>query len=331
MIKINRRQVGKILASLLSVASFFAIPALGTAVVAFFFVKINDLLGYHHDNIVNPVNKNACSCQCWDGFYRSKYPRTSHDTEYKVFYFNYERKFLAIIYLILIGIKISDKILAKLFRLAFDDIKCLSRKYQRTQARGPSDACSLRAFSAINILFALASNVYAVWACVNYLNESDDRMLSSQLFFMVTEFIPTYVYYQTLNRYSLGESGQNVKNHVTIDHLAPIVCISALHLYIAISEEVLWGLVYSSHRANLVRDIVLVFSDIFGLVFSIFYLLRMRIVSSRLFSSRANSEKMHLYHNTDNLDMSLRSLLTLWLVVAVFLYQYYKLFCRFEQ
>ena len=325
--KINRRQIAKPLASLYGVTSFFIIPAVGTIVVAFFFVKINDLLGYHRDNIRNPVNKNSCSCQCWDGFYRSKYPRTSHGTEYKIFYFNYERKFVAIIYLVLIGIKVSDRILSKLFGLIFEDIKHFWNRYSNDRAKSQPSAFSLRPFSAINILFALASNIYAVWACVNYINESDDRMINSQLFFMATEFIPTYVYYQTLNRYTSNQ--KDVKNRVTIDHLVPIVCISALHLYIAVSEEVLWGLVLSSHRANLIRDIVLVFSDIFGLIFAIYYISRMRAVDSKSSGRRVVDFKKPFDPNSENLNMPLKTLVLLWLITAFLLYQYYKLFCVF--
>ena len=72
---------------LIEIFKFFILPALIISLVGFIFVKINDYLGYNQENLAHyaQLQKTNCKCDCWDGFMRAKYPRTSHGTEYKLF------------------------------------------------------------------------------------------------------------------------------------------------------------------------------------------------------------------------------------------------------
>ena len=319
----------KLMEPLAKILQFFGTPALGIAVVAFIFVKINDLWGYYPYNIENPVDKESCTCDCWDGFYRSKYPRTSHDSEYKIFYFNYEKRFLPVIYLVLLTIKISDVILAKLSTLLFEDLK-LKIKNISAARRSTCQLGSLRILSAFNALCALASHWYAAWVCINYLNEFDDRMIRSQVFFMITEFIPMYIYYKTMNRFEPDEdkpSEPTTKNEVSLEHLLPIACISCLHLYLALNEQVLWGLFLSTHRHNLIRDIVLVSADIYGLVFFVVYFLKIKIAQLRstIYQILDLKERNHSHRPR----VSIAILTSIWIAFILLAYQFYNFYCNF--
>ena len=127
------------------------------------------LSGYNLRNLLFPVNRTTCTCDCWDGFFRGVHDRGG----YKTFYINYEVQTI-----ILIGLFLFY---AELLRHFLVQIVANKRP------------------TMLLLLPAIYSNFYGTWNIINYLNDHDyHRMLPSQLFFSITELIANYIFYRCL-------------------------------------------------------------------------------------------------------------------------------------
>lgn len=127
------------------------------------------LSGYNPINLKSPVNRTACTCDCWDGFFRGMHSREG----YKTFYINYEIQTIILIGIFLFYVELLRNFLVK--------ILC----YQR--------------WNFLLLLPAIYPNFYGTWNIINYLNDHDyHRMLPSQVFFAVTELMANYIFYRCL-------------------------------------------------------------------------------------------------------------------------------------
>ena len=110
------------------------------------------------------------------------------------------------------------------------------------------------------MLGTLISHWHTAWGFINYLNEFDERKNLFRAFFMFSEFIPMYVYYKTINRFESfdGKPGNSMtKNPVNLDHILLVICVSILHLFFALQEEVLLEVVRPTDLDNFARFLVL--------------------------------------------------------------------------
>ncbi|CAF3617896.1 unnamed protein product, partial [Rotaria sp. Silwood2] len=64
-----------------------------TLIISIGLVTSTQISGYHLQNVYFSVDKNSCTCDCWDGFFRGKYGRGG----YKIFYFNYEKQIIILL------------------------------------------------------------------------------------------------------------------------------------------------------------------------------------------------------------------------------------------
>jgi len=128
----------------------------------------------------------------------------------------------------------------------------------------------------INLLISVYSNYYGIWSIINYLNDKDYRMLKSQIFFSLSELIPSYLYFECLNRYDLKS---NKFQSITLSVIYPILSVSILHIYLGLLERLLWGFFaskYADAARNRPRDILLIINDICGIMFSIYYIIKIK-------------------------------------------------------
>ena len=168
-----------------------------TLIIAIGLVTSTQISGYHLQNVYFSVNKQACTCDCWDGFFRGIHSRGG----YKLFYFNYEPTIIIILFILLFY--------ADLFRHIL--INMISHR---------------RLFLLIPSIY---SNFYGIWSIINYLNDRDyDRMLKSQMYFSLTELIAGYIFYQWLMR--------RYENELPIWTIYLLGIISFLHIFLAFGE-----------------------------------------------------------------------------------------------
>lgn len=270
--------------------------------VAVCLVTATRITGYNEYNTSHPVVKTGCTCDCWDGFYRGRHARSSHGTEYKPFYFNYDMYFIPILFV---------------FILYMD----LLRIYLRTFLRSLSQPLSIRWFALINSVFAVASNYFGAWSIINYLNDRDGRMLNSQLFFSISELVIGVIYYKNINKYVIDDKNSKINKPVSLVSLYIILAVSVLHIAIGLSERIMWGImslfISSATTAplldNLARDIYLMGGDLLGIAFFVYK----RFISRDTYGEVKTSFQESNY---------VKSLIAIDLLLLVF----YQLFCKFE-
>jgi hypothetical protein len=127
------------------------------------------LSGYYPRNLNFPVNRTACTCDCWDGFYRGVHPRGG----YKTFYINYEVQTIVLVGIFLFYAELLRNFLVKVI--------------------------ASRRLITLLLLPAIYSNFYGTWNIINYINDHDyDKMLPSQIYFSITELVANYIFYRCL-------------------------------------------------------------------------------------------------------------------------------------
>ena len=167
-----------------------------TLIIALGLVISTEISGYHIMNLIRPVDRATCRCDCWDGFFRGTYGRGG----YKTFYFNYEKQMIIILGLLLFYSELLRKCLLQIFN--YDP----------------------RLFPLF--VPSIYSNFYGIWSIINYLNDHDyDRMLKSQLFFSFTELTASYLFLQGVCRKKISSWNINA-----------LGIISFLHIFLALSE-----------------------------------------------------------------------------------------------
>ena len=170
-----------------------------TLVISIGLVTSTQLSGYHLQNVYFPVEKDTCTCNCWDGFFRGLHSRGG----YKIFYFNYERQTIVILCILLFYSELLRHILLNMI---------LRKK-----------------FLLLLLIPSIYSNFYGVWSIMNYINDHDyDRMLKSQIYFSLTELIASYIFYQCLII-------NNIKQ-ISSKFIYLLCTISSLHIILAFGE-----------------------------------------------------------------------------------------------
>ena len=161
--------------------------------------------------------------------------------------------------------QLLKEILSKIIKLIWHDSTKIINK----------TSC-LRYSVLINLLISIYSNYYGIWNIINYLNDKDYRMLKSQIFFSLSELIPSSLYFEYLNRFDLKS---NKFQSITLSVIYPILSVSILHIYLGLFERLLWGFFaskYADANRNRPRDILLIINDVCGIIFSIYYMIKIK-------------------------------------------------------
>ncbi|CAF1082052.1 unnamed protein product [Rotaria magnacalcarata] len=160
-------------------------------------VVSTEISGYNLETMYYPVSKETCTCDCWDGYFRGRFPRG----HYKIFYFNYEQSIIILLCILLFYGELLRKFL---FKIIFN-----------------------REFILLLLIPSVYSNFYGVWSIINYINDQDyDRMLKSQSYFSLTELIATFIFYQCLT----------MKSKIPSWLIYFLCTISCLHIFLAFGE-----------------------------------------------------------------------------------------------
>lgn len=333
--------------------------------------------GYNKQNIDTLLPKNKCECTCWDGFYRGIHGRgPSYKAFYFNYDFNFLKIFVILVLFVCllyqvvlkavnlliyeirwITLKITNKQSNGIKKSKFEheDILMNLEMYPNTDfninnidlnnyhSLGIPILQTYHLRLRIVILIALGvsiySDFYGVWCFINYLNDRDDRMHNSQLFYIITEMIPTYIYYELLDRYrtiTVTHVDSNRKlfkfEHVfvyipiALNYVWPLLTISILHMLLAMPEGMLQGLfqIQNEHRflyirAILFRDIGLILTDLIAIFIGLFILLKIYLQHKS--KSTISTFKQSIIYSFD---------LKFWIIFSTVLYVVYKKYCVFQ-
>jgi hypothetical protein len=263
--------------------SFF-IPTVGIALGYLRELSAHDASPETHHSL-HTVEKEDCTCSCWDGLYKGRHHHPL--PTYLFVYFNSEKETLALFFLAYSYFALFQVLLSRALKVA------LSGKP--------------RLWIIPLLVLSCYSHIYGGWCLFNYLNQEFYLMWRSQIFFCLTEVPITYVLWRLLDREELSDP----KAPVSVKTMATILVVfSALHLYLAFNEELLWGFFVTDYpTATVQRDLGLISGDFFSLLYGIYLW--------KNFVKYDSGPKLQ----TDIL-MGCTVFLTLW--------GFYKLFCTYE-
>jgi len=136
-------------------------------------------------------------------------------------------------------------------------------------------------------------------------------MLRSQIFFSLTELIPSYLYYEYLNRFDLNN--QESYKPITLSAVYLVLSSSLLHVYIGLFERLSWGFFtdkFNDANRNKLRDFCLVLNDVCGILFSFNCITKLK--HNRV------PDKGHIFY------------IKYCFLLQLILYAFYRIFCSFE-
>jgi hypothetical protein len=310
----------------LSKTLIFTFSTLATTfIISVGLVVSTEISGYNKAN--KPVNKQSCGCDCWDGLFRGPHARSSNNTFYKAFYFNYDKQFVLILFVFLFYAQLLKEVLVKLIKLAVQKVRylylnktCFNYELATDSVTNHGDfnltyTNNIRYDCLFNLIICSYSNYYGIWSIINYLNDRDFRMLNSQLFFSITELLPSLIYFEYLDRFDLTSKAYKPVNPSIV---YAVLFISFLHIYLAMVEKIMWGFFTSNYldaNRNKIRDLLLILNDITSIGFCIFHLLKINKGKKTLRKS---------FFDRGNLFYA-----KIWLLIDIFLYFFYLFFCSF--
>jgi hypothetical protein len=185
---------------------------------------------------LKPVDKDNCTCSCWDGAFKGVHPRL----RYLSLYFNSEWQTLAIF------------VLAYIFMSFLQEIILFGLK----QMMGKRLRISIIPLLALSCY----AQIYGVWALINYINERSTLMFHSQIFYVLTEMPMTVILCLMLD----------ADYQLSVHKMFTLSSLSLLHISLAMPEKMLWSLVNPQYEQNVVsRDILLMSGDLLILLVSI--------------------------------------------------------------
>ncbi|EFN78460.1 uncharacterized protein LOC105188702 [Harpegnathos saltator] len=177
------------------------------------------------------VDKEYCSCSCWDTVFKGSYE--SGIASYKHMYFNATQNTLKIWMAIVIGVIVF-----------YETVKYLT--WLAIQQR-------LRYSMMLLFSTTVFSHYYTWWVYINYWNDEFYSQWYHQMFFSVTELISTFWVLH------LADS----KNPVTRRKAFTIVAIAILHILAASWDQFFQNVVRGEGYAHqVVRDLMLMIPDI---------------------------------------------------------------------
>lgn len=258
---------------------FFLSTIAACLAIAFLQVLSTNITGYNDFNLRNnTVNKTTCKCDCWDAFYRGKFPRESNHTFYKKFYFNYDQHIIYIIFVFVLYAELLKLLLSKLLKIVLNDVKVMPYMFSFSQAKPITQTRCLRLGVLFIMVFEIYTNYYLAWHIINFINDEDYRSLRTTIFSALTELMTTYVYFQCLDRYDL-KSGtyKPIVNALSF----PVLSVSLLklcmysHTKIGANAAEYFSLKYVN-RADWLIDVFFTAKDTLGVLFALCVWYRVR-------------------------------------------------------
>jgi hypothetical protein len=227
--------ISKILSSILVFGSVY----IATAVVMLSIVGFNTM--FLEYTPYDP-DRSECSCDCWDRKFKGEYYGATRD--YKAVYFNMTAQSVNVFMWTLLYILLVEQFVRKCIHHLLDG--------------------SIRKHILLLAIPGFYGNYYNWWCTWNYLNDEFYLMFRTQLFFNVTEFIPS------LSLYFLLDANNKPSKLLTQASIA----ISLAHLFLSLSDQGWYHI--ASLTGKIQRDIAFIISDVILLVINIGELSKLR-------------------------------------------------------
>ncbi|KXS18617.1 hypothetical protein M427DRAFT_143696 [Gonapodya prolifera JEL478] len=313
-----------------------ASSSLTIAVISIGLLASTELSGYNGKDLESLLrDRETCTCECWDGRYRGS---IGDSKRWKPVYFNYDVRTVVLFGLFLLFASLLQTAVSRIAGLVLVEITLLvdfitgaphipgaytSRTCAPTTTSSPSlkpkpsappslttllDSVGFLPFPPARMrwwvlpghVLSIYATFYGVWCILNYINDRDNRMIRSQVFFVLTELVPVSVYHAVLPRpasctppcdsYTTLEDARTAPPPSSLSspqpatpHHSPmprvpvrmglaVLTISLLHLSLAFPERILWGMLgleKESRRGLNVRDALLSGGDVYGLAFGV--------------------------------------------------------------
>ncbi|XP_074114528.1 uncharacterized protein LOC141537432 [Cotesia typhae] len=155
-------------------------------------------LYYFWREFARDVDKQYCSCSCWDTVFKGSYE--SGIASYKHMYFNATSNTIKIWVIVVIGVVTFYETTKYLARLAFH--------------------CRLRYGMLVLFITSTFSHYYSWWVYINYLNDDFYSQWYHQLFFTVTELISTiFVIILADNKYPVAHRKAFIIAGIALMHI----------------------------------------------------------------------------------------------------------------
>ncbi|KAM3579165.1 hypothetical protein VKS41_008386 [Umbelopsis sp. WA50703] len=248
--------LSKVLSSVLVFGSVY----IATAVVMLSIVGFNTIF---LDYTPYDPDKSQCSCDCWDRRFKGEYYGATRD--YKAIYFNMTSQSVHVFMWTLLYILLVEQFVRK----------CIHHILDR----------SIRYHILLLSIPGFYGNYYNWWSTWNYLNDEFYVMFSTQMFFNVTEFIPS------LSLYFLLDANAKPSKLLTQASIG----ISMAHLLLSLSDQGWYHIATISGKIQ--RDIAFIVSDVVLLVINIGELSKLRAMKRDMYHVFAMCVSLMLFYH----------------------------------
>ncbi|KAI8578207.1 hypothetical protein K450DRAFT_248661 [Umbelopsis ramanniana AG] len=241
----------------------FGLVYVATAIVVVAIVVFNTIF---LDQPSYEPDHSSCSCDCWDRKFKGEYYGATQD--YKAVYFNMTSTTVLVFLWTLFYILLIEQFIRKSVHHILDH--------------------SVRYDILLLAIIGFYGNYYNWWATWNYLNDSFYMMFTTQMFFNVTEFIPSLSLYVLLD-----EDAKPSKFLMLIS-----ASVSMAHLFLSLSDQGWYHI--ATITGKIQRDIAFIISDLVLLYINFMELTKMRIMRRDVYYVLATSALlMAFYHLLD--------------------------------
>jgi hypothetical protein len=208
-------------------------------------------------------DRSECSCECWDRKYKGEYYGATRD--YKAIYFNMTDAAVYVFLWTLLYILLIEQFVRKCVHLFM------------TQ--------SLRFDILLLSITGFYGNYYNWWSTWNYLNDEWYMMLRTQMFFNLTEFIPSISLYVLVDA-----AAKPSKTFMLIS-----ASVSIAHLFLSLSDQGWYHI--ATITGKIQRDIAFIISDVILLGINLKELTTMRATKKDAYHVLAISLTLMIFYH----------------------------------
>ncbi|XP_055840615.1 uncharacterized protein LOC129908261 isoform X1 [Episyrphus balteatus] len=208
------------------------------------------VLWYFWDKFNLTVDKQVCSCSCWDTVFKGPYE--SGIASYKHMYFNATQN--------------STKMWILTVMAVIGLYECIKQLISLTIQK--------HVRYSMMLLFALSifSHYYAWWMCINYYNDDYYRQWNHQMFFTITELISTVMIVHLAN----------IHNQVTSKKVLCVIGIALLHIVTSSFDQFITNVIRGEGFAHqVIRDIGFMVPDLLQVILPLWLFQKTRRESYR--------------------------------------------------
>jgi hypothetical protein len=187
-------------------------------------------------------DRDECSCDCWDRKYKGEYYGATRD--YKAVYFNMTNAAVYVFLWTLLYILLIEQFIRKCVNLIINQ--------------------KIRYDILLLSIAGFYGNYYNWWSTWNYLNDEFYMMFRTQMFFNLTEFIPS------ISLYVLVDTDAKPSKKFMLVSAA----VSIAHLFLSLSDQGWYHI--ATITGKIQRDIAFIISDVILLAINFRELAKMR-------------------------------------------------------